>query len=194
MNYSGASPLQKSRFTEFLIYENNLNDNKFKKWLFRRGMLFKTLHKWWGDQGMRANPHEGLDLYLYMDRQDRIHCLDPKTKIPVMYDGVVVGIIDDFLGKSVIMEHRLPDDYRRFCTIYGHISPYDSLHAGSIIREGDIIATLAGASKSEAKISPHLHISLGWPAKDISYERLDWITISTSNILALMDPLHVIGE
>ena len=156
-------------------------------------MLFNTLDKWWGDQGKRDNPHEGVDLHLYKDRQDQIRRLDDKTKIPVMYDGVVVNIIDDFLGKSVIMEHRLPDDdYRRFCTIYGHTSPYDTLQAGSIVREGDIIATLAEARKPNANIFSHLHISLGWPSKDIAYERLDWETIGTQNTLVLMDPLHVI--
>lgn len=111
-----------------------------------------------------------------------------------MYNGVVVSIIDDFLGKSVIMEHPHHDDVNsRFCTIYGHTRPDDSLHAGSIVREGDIIATLADASKSKAEILPHLHISLGWPSNDISYDRLDWKTIS-ANTLTFLDPLHVIGE
>ena len=68
-------------------------------------MLFNSTDKWWGDQGKRDKPHEGLDLCLYKDREDKILRLGENAKVPVIYDGIVVGIVDDFLGKSVIIEH-----------------------------------------------------------------------------------------
>lgn len=62
---------------------------------------------WWGDCGERDNPHEGLDLCLYRNMEDDILRLDEKTNIPAMSDGVVVKIINDFLGRSVILEPPL---------------------------------------------------------------------------------------
>ena len=62
--------------------------------------------------------------------------LDEKTNIPVIYDGVVVGIVNDFLGKSVIIEHDLADsDTNRFCTIYGHLNPHKGLHVGRVVNK-----------------------------------------------------------
>jgi hypothetical protein len=193
LDLSGTSPLSKTRFTEFLITENALDEVGFEKWIFCPGMLFNALDKWWCDKGKRDKPHEGLDLCLYRDRRNRILRLDEKTKIPVMYDGVVVRIINDFLGKSVIIEHSIHDRYNsQFCTIYAHTNPYDGLNVGRIVKEGDIIATLAGSSKSKVNIFSHLHISLGWTSKLISYDQLDWETIGTPNTLTLLDPLYFI--
>lgn len=156
-------------------------------------MLFHSLDKWWGDHGRRDKPHEGLDLCMYKDRRSRILRLDGKTKIPAMVDGVVVRIFNDFLGKSMIIEHDLHNnDSSRFCTIYGHTKPHGDLHVGSIVNEGDIIATLVDSIESKHNILPHLHLSLGWTSKCISYDRLDWETIGTPNTLTLLDPLHVI--
>ena len=194
MNFSGTPSLSKTRFTEHLIQENTLDGNGFEEWIFYPGMLFNAPDKWWGNQGKRDKPHEGLDLCLYRDLPGKIRRLDEKTKIPVIYDGIVVGIVDDFLGKSVIIEHGLTDsDNHRFCTIYGHLNPHKGLHVGRIVKEGDIIATLADSNNSKVKTLSHLHISLGWTSKFISYDKLDWKTIGAPNTLTLMDPLYVIG-
>lgn len=194
MNFSRTLSLSKTRFTEYLIRKNALDEHGFKEWVFCPGMLFNAPDKWWGDQGKRDKPHEGLDLCLYRDRRDRMRHLDEKTKIPIIYDGTVVGIVNDFLGKSVIIEHSLTDsDKNRFCTIYGHINPHKGLHVGRIVKEGDIIATLAGLRNSKVKTLSHLHISLGLASKFISYDKLDWETIGAPNTLTLMDPLYVIG-
>jgi len=195
LNFSGTSSLSKTRFTEYFIQENALDDHGFEEWIFYPGMLFNAPDKWWGDQGKRDKPHEGLDLCLYKDRRGRMRRLDEKTKIPVIYDGVVVGIVNDFLGKSVIIEHDLADsDTNRFCTIYGHLNPHKGLHVGRVVKEGDIIATLADLRNLKVKILSHLHISLGWASKFISYNKLDWETIGAANTLTLMDPLYVIGR
>jgi murein DD-endopeptidase MepM/ murein hydrolase activator NlpD len=188
--------LSKTRFTEFLVQENSLDECGFVEWIFYPGMLFNELEKWWGDKkGKRDRPHEGLDLFLYRDQRDRILHLDKKTRVPVMYDGVVVSILNDFLGKSLIMEHGFADgDNRKFCTIYGHTNPYDGIHVGRVVRQGDVIATLADAGKSKAGISTHLHISVGWIFKSISYDRLDWETIGAPDAMTLLDPLNVIDR
>ncbi len=121
--------------------------------------------------------------------------LDEKTKIPVLYDGIVVRVVDDFIGKSVMVEHRLPDsDHPRFCTIYGHTNLSRGLHVGRIVEAGDILAFLAPPNKSQRNIPPHLHISVGWIFNKISYENLDWETMSTSKALKWVDPLQVINR
>jgi hypothetical protein len=192
LDFAGVASLSKTRFTEFLIQENALDQGGFKEWLFCPGMLFNAPGKWWGDLGKRDKPHEGLDLCLYRDRRDRMLRIDARTRIPVMYDGIIVGIVNDFLGESVIVEHGLPDgDSSKFCTIYGHTNPYKGLHVGRIVREGDIIATLADSSESQANMFPHLHISLAWTSKSVSHDQLDWETIGAQNTLTLLDPLDV---
>jgi len=193
LNFPGTSPVRKARFTEFLIRENGLDEGGFEEWIFCPGMLFNAPDKWWGDQGKRDKPHEGLDLCLYRDRRGRVLRVDAKTRIPVMYDGEVVGVVHDFLGETVIIEHafRQVDD-RRLCTIYGHTNPQGGLQIGRIVKLGEVIATLADSGKPEGNILPHLHISLGWTSKSISYDHLYWETIGTTNMLTLLDPLDVL--
>jgi len=77
-----------------------------KEWLFCPGMVFQATGKWWGDKtGSRPRPHEGLDLLIYRDFQGAIRCLDESTPLPVIYDGVVVGRIPDFLGTGTLFDN-----------------------------------------------------------------------------------------
>jgi hypothetical protein len=185
--------LRNTRFTEFLIRNNGFDQGGFKAWVFCPGMLFNSTDKWWGDQGRRNSPHEGLDLCFYQDREETILRLGEHTKVPAIYDGRVVRIIDDFLGKSVIIEHLFSGGHnKRLCTIYGHSVPEDNLHVGKIVKAGDVIATLADSSTFKTNIFSHLHISLGWISKEISYDRLNWKNIGDPNTLTLLDPLQII--
>jgi murein DD-endopeptidase MepM/ murein hydrolase activator NlpD len=185
--------LNNTRFTKCLIQKNELDQSGFNGWFFCTGMLFHSTDKWWGDWKKRDKPHDGLDLCLYKDRKDTILRLHVSAKVTAIYDGKVVGIIDDFLGKSIIMEHLFSDrDIKRLCTIYGHTIPKDHLHVGSIVKQGDVITTLADSSRFKTNIIPHLHISLGWASATISYDRLDWKNIGGPNTLTLLDPLHII--
>ncbi|MCP4664750.1 MAG: M23 family metallopeptidase [Deltaproteobacteria bacterium] len=193
MDSSAAPSIKKSRFTAFFVRENALDKRGFKEWVFSPGMLFHALDTWWGDQGRRDRPHEGLDLCQYRDQRDRMHALDEKMKVPAMYDGIVVRIVHDFLGRSVILEHVFRNsDKGRFYTMYGHTKPQGGLHVGRIVKQGDIIATLADSTRSKAGICPHLHVSLGWAPGPVSYDKLDWETIGASHTLALLDPLPLI--
>ncbi len=188
------SSFKRTLFTEWLIRENGLDEPGLKEWIFCPGMLFHALCKWWGNKGPRNTPHEGLDILLYKDQQDRIVRLYEKTRIPVMFDGVVVSIINDFLGSSVIVEHAFPDSgTERVCTIYAHTNPLKDLHIGRELNQGDIIGTLADPDQSGFNVMPHLHISVGWASKSISYDRLNWDTIGDSGTLTLLDPLDIIN-
>lgn len=155
-------------------------------------MLFMAPDKWWGNRSKRDHPHEGLDLGLYRDRQGNVRQLDEATQIPAMFGGMVIGVLDDFLGKSVIMQHVLPDNTTSMIiTIYGHTIAAENLKAGRSFNQGDIIATLANRKKSKTDIDPHLHISTAWGLRTGSYDDLNWNTIGTSDTLTLFDPLQV---
>jgi murein DD-endopeptidase MepM/ murein hydrolase activator NlpD len=180
----------RSHFTEFLIRENALDQDGFAHWIFQPGMLFKAPNKWWGDLGRRDKPHEGVDLCLYGNQGQRIRRIGENTGIPVMFDGVIVAMIDDFLGRSVIVEHAPSGSHRfKFYTIYGHTNPRPDFQIGSTLKAGNIFATISGPVHKNSAILPHLHISLGWSPTSIFYDRLNWQTIGAPGMLNLLDPL-----
>jgi len=165
-----------------------------QEWLFCPGMLFQSTCKWWGDRGSRNRPHEGLDLLLYRDREGKVLHLTERTRIRVISDGMIVGIIQDFLGKSIIVEHAVPDgDDERCYTIYGHTSPQDGICGGMLINGGDIIGTVAAPGRTGFPMAPHLHLSIAWAPAPVSYDHFNWNTLAASELLTLLDPLAVIS-
>jgi murein DD-endopeptidase MepM/ murein hydrolase activator NlpD len=186
--------LTSSCFTESLINKNALKGNKFKEWIFSPGMLFGSIEKWW-DAGKRDKPHEGLDLCFYADLEQKILHFTEDLKIPAIFNGVVAGIIEDFLGKSIIIKHNISaGSGRPFFSIYGHVIPERSINEGTMIRQGDVIALLAGTGKSKAKIFPHLHVSLGFIIEGIPFRKLNWDTVGDPKIFSLLDPMQIIGH
>jgi murein DD-endopeptidase MepM/ murein hydrolase activator NlpD len=180
-----------SRFTEFLVSENGLHVKGFDAWAFMPGMLFSASAKWWGDRGARTLPHEGVDFRLYTDRRGRVLHLDGGTKIPVMYDGIIVRIMEDFLGKSVVVAHGPSTaNATPFLTIYGHTAPLANLAVGAAVEAGEIIATIAPAGASEGAVPPHLHISVGTLSGLVSCDRLEWKNMNDALIMS--DPLALI--
>jgi murein DD-endopeptidase MepM/ murein hydrolase activator NlpD len=167
-----------------------------REWLFCPGMVFWSRDKWWGDRaGLRPRPHEGVDLLLYRDRNGRVCRLDETVSIPAISKGAVAGIIRDFLGWSVIVEHSIPGrtDERRY-TIYAHTRPRQGICTGTGVNRGDAIATVAVPSRTRRfPMAPHLHVSVAWAPRPISCDRLDWDAIATQENLRLLDPLTVIA-
>ncbi|MDP2647260.1 MAG: hypothetical protein Q8P24_20190 [Desulfobacterales bacterium] len=194
LNFFAAGAIIPSQFNRHFMRENDLQGGGFESWVFCPGMLFHAQDRWWGDRGRRQKPHEGLDLCLYRDRRNQTHGMEINTRIPVLYDGVAVGIIDDFLGKSIIVEHHVTrGDPMILYSFYGHTTPGQHLYPGSIVRAGDIIATIAGAGRSKSGVLPHLHLSLGRASRVISPDQLTWETLDALDALTLLDPLTVIG-
>lgn len=193
MNFSETPLLKQSRFTEFIIRENSLDAFGFQEWYFYPGMLFNEMDKWWGNGGKREKPHEGVDFCFYKTHQDNVLQLDETIKIPVLYEGVVRKVMDDYIGRSVVIEHRFDKkDFPKFFTIYGHTIPICDLHDGQMVREGEIIATLALPDKPQSKIPPHLHLSVGWTSGKISYDTLGWRIMDKLKGLRWIDPLQII--
>jgi hypothetical protein len=180
-----------THFAQYLIQENGLDKGgfagRFAAWLFCPAMLFHALAKWWGDWGVRDQAHVGLDLCLYRDGQGNVQRLDESTLIPAMCDGVIVRTCDDFLGRSIMMEHRLPEG-GVFYVLYGHTVPRDDLRVGQAVRGGEVVARLADAARAKSSVLPHLHVTIGWAPCAIAPDRLDWETIAET--LILLDPLQ----
>lgn len=184
--------IKKTQFHKFLIEHNGLNKLRFKEWIFYTGMLFNDLYKWWADGEIRHRPHEGLDWCFYRDEAGQVYSLNEKTLIPVMYHGEVVHINNDFLGKSLYVNHNIYDVHgKKLHTIYGHTSPYHGVDIGKHLNEGEVIATIAPIKK-RTKIFPHLHISTAWLPESFPYEKIDWETIHDHNIVTFCDPLEFI--
>ena len=180
-----SPPLKKSQFIDII---NNLNNLDLKEWIFCPGMLFRSGQKWWGDRGYRESAHEGLDLLTYRNNKGDVLRLDEKTELPAIYDGTVIKIIDDFIGKSIFVEHG-----GGFFTAFSHITPLKGIEEGTKMNEGDIIATITEISDPESRIAPHLHITAGWLSDELDYETLDWDMIGDSRMISLVNPLDIIG-
>ena len=83
-------------------------------------------------------------------------------------------------------------DTKRFISIYAHTNPRPEIENSVIVKQGDVIATLADTSNSKTNIIPHLHFSLGIPSKSFSYDGFVWNTIRKPELITLLNPLAVI--
>ncbi len=186
--------METRHFGEYLKKYNRLDEAGFQEWIFFPGMLFRSPDKWWGNKGTRPVPHEGLDICLYRTKDGRQIRFDGSIKIPVAYNGEVIRIIADFLGKSVYIKHDIRDNAGRyFHSLYGHTMPLDFLRKGSIVNAGDIIGTVSDIRK-KTKILPHLHISMAWISENYSPEKLDWDIIGSSADIILLNPMDALGD
>ncbi len=180
-------------FQERMTFCNRLDEKGFEKWAFHPAMLFGSHRKWWGDPGRRDRPHEGLDLCLYRTKQGDVQYLDEKTCVPLIFEGEVAKVCDDFLGQSVFVRHSdCHSDGSQLHTIYGHLKPLSRICQGKRLAEGTIIGTIADTGKSGAAIPPHLHISVAWISNTVSPGELSWRTVGDPEKVVLVDPLPVI--
>ena len=176
------------------MFYNRLGERGFEEWLFHPAMLFGAYRKWWGDPGKRDKPHEGLDLCLYRTKEGGTRYLDEKTKVPVIFKGQIVKIIDDFLGASMFVRHSdYESDGSQLFTIYGHVRPLDRMSLGERMNEGDVIGTIADAKQRSRAIPSHLHISVAWISNTMHSQDLSWQVVSDSGKVVLLDPLSVIA-
>ena len=190
-----AGILPATPFSEVLTRSPVLQDHGFREWVFYPGMLFGSRDRWWGRGGRRDRPHEGVDLCLYRDSRGTIHHLPPAAlAIPVLYDGTVVNVVEDYIGTSIFVLHDTHDtEGNQLCTIYGHTDPVADMKNGLLVEEGRIIATIADAGKKKVKISSHLHLSIAWIAPAYPHERLDWKHLAKDDGALLVNPLPVIS-
>ena len=154
---------------------NRLDIKEPGGWIFHHRMLFQSTAKWWGDFGYRHAPHEGLDILFYRAGDGSLAGIGPATLVPVLEDGRVINICDDFLGRSLVVE----DPARSFGTlrvivVYAHLDIMPGTETGTTLKKGDIIATPASTAGKKSKIAPHLHLSVMEVSSSIPARQLDW--------------------
>ena len=188
------SPEIHSQFMEFMLEHNRPRMDGFKRWVFHPGMRFQALEKWWGDQGLRAVPHEGLDLYSFEAAGGRVKTVDQQTQIPAAFAGQVVKIDRDFLGKSIFICHAIyTDDGRQLLSAVGHTIPREGLQTGQQVAAGEIIAAVAGFPGQKSNLPPHLHLTFAWVPEDFRLDQLTWKNLGHDPGIRLIDPLAVIS-
>ncbi len=179
--------LTKTDFTKNLIRINSL---QFKKWIFDPGMLFMSRSKWWGDKGPRKGPHIGLDLFGYEAADGTNKTIDAYTKVPIIYEGRIVGCIKDFLGYSIFADHEVRERKSRLFTIYGHVLKESDISVGDRVSEGTVIASL---NKTSGESVPgHIHISVVLIPETIPSEALSWTFLNEADNVHFLDPAMII--
>jgi murein DD-endopeptidase MepM/ murein hydrolase activator NlpD len=180
---------------EFMMEHNRPRMAGFKRWIFQPGMRFQALQKWWGDQGERTTPHEGLDLYTFEDADGRVKTVDQHIHIPAPFAGCIVKIDRDFLGKSIYMSHAIfAAGGRQLWSALGHTVPRDSLKTGQQVAAGEIIATIAGFPGKQTNLQPHVHLTFAWAPVDCRVDQLTWENLGNDPGITLIDPLTVISS
>jgi len=191
-NTSAPIPLAPSAFNGLLIRWNGLDTAGFAAWEFLPGMRFSERAAWWRGGADRASAHEGLDLTCYRTVDGRRGSLAAGARVPVMYAGEVVSVVDDFLGASVFVAHASCDgEGRQLHTIYGHLRPRPGLAPGSRIGDGEAVGTIAGASGETRAVPPHLHITLALIDREGGPARLDWEALRDRSRVLLLDPMII---
>lgn len=161
-------------------------------WLFHPGMLFASREKWWGAGGVRQSPHEGLDFCCFLDAEGNKKHLDATSQIPGLFDGEIVAVFEDFLGRTILVKHEQYQlDEKIFFTIYAHVSPLSHIKPGLHFSSGDLLGKIAVPAPEDSGAPVHLHLSVALMPKTVSAETLDWGVLPRHPVI-LCDPLEVL--
>lgn len=183
------------KFSDYLqtIARINLLGNGLKiHWVFFCGMLFLSREKWWGDFKCRSTPHEGVDIGCYkIGHEKKIHRLTPQTKIPAMDNGRLITICDDFLGKTLVVEHENQTDpkFRTVCT-YAHVIPEPGIVKGRPIKKDQVIATVCSTDKNP-QLSSHLHFSCFEIINPMDENLLNWNLFTDPQKVSMIHPFFL---
>lgn len=170
---------------------NGLGRGQPVQWLFYSGMLFSSRDKWWGDFGIRASAHEGIDITYYKTLPGEICCFDDTILIPAMADGRIINICDDFLGSTLVVDLEKDDlAGTRVIFAYAHIQPESGLSAGREIKKDEPIARV-GNTRENPQLPPHLHFSCFEVEKGVLPEDLNWKLFSKERAVKGINPVFL---
>jgi hypothetical protein len=157
---------RKSRLPETMIrclgdWEDQLTQEcGLESWIFSEGMLFLDRIEWWGNRNRRRTEHEGIDFALGRIADGRISAIPTTTPIRAIAEGEAVAVLDDFLGKTILVRHPSikNEESAVFHTLYSHIQPEDGLSGQ--VSKGQILGRMDAAKSSNAP--RHLHLTAAW--------------------------------
>jgi hypothetical protein len=158
-------------------------------------MRFRERAAWWRGGADRGGVHEGLDICWYRTAEGRRLSIGAGARVPVVYAGEVVSVVDDFLGASVFVAHgRCDGAGRRLHTIYGHIDPGAGVAPGRLLGDRDAVGTIAETSGRTHPVPPHLHLTLALIGREDAPARLDWDVLRDRSRVLLLDPVIVMKQ
>ncbi len=138
-------------------------ESGFKCWVFRPGMLFGDGREWWGDKSRRRTVHEGLDFATGLLPGGTISNVPEGIRVRSLAAGEVVAILDDFVGKTVVIRHPVVCRFEGevFHTLLSHIQP----QVGRLdhVSKGQTVGAIGKSTNTSAP--PHLHLTGAWIPK-----------------------------
>ncbi len=160
-------------------------------WFFHCGMVFSSPHKWWADFKTRKTAHEGIDITWYAVNNGRLRQFDENIRVPAMDNGRIVNICDDFLGKTIVVDHTCSKSAgKRFVFAYAHIIPEKGIEKGSCLKKDQVIAKICNTVKNPL-LAPHLHFSCIEIEKNTPAGRLDWNLFTSQEKVNLINPVFL---
>jgi hypothetical protein len=181
-----------SDFVTHLIAINRLDMLGFGRFVFFPGMLFLANETWWSKNGIRKTAHEGLDICFFITAGQQLYRLDETIRIPILFEGRIVGVMEDFLGQTVVARHLIEGPSEKaFLSFYAHITPDHRIRPGGIVKTGEPLGTISDSKKINSPLPPHLHISLAWESMLPPVAALTWNVLNRADRSAFIDPLAV---
>jgi hypothetical protein len=186
------------KFSDYLLaisqvnnLANNIENGQQVQWLFHCGMLLSSTDKWWGDFGCRHSAHEGIDITYFRTCNDEIKNFNSSIKIPAMDDGIVLNICNDFLGTTLVVDHKTLSLFNRpVLFVYSHINFESYIKPGCAIKKNDIIAKVCPANKNPL-LPPHLHFSCFEVFKTVPKKDLNWDLFSSMSKVNMINPVFL---
>ena len=150
--------------------ERFTRESGFEDWRFRPGMGFGEATEWWGPRGRRRTVHEGLD-FVEGFHGDKVSLIPEGTPARALAAGEVVAVLDDFMGKTVVVRHASlgqpgkRNDGRVFHTLLSHIQSEEPLPV--LVSEGDLLGRVG--KRAGVRLRPHLHLTGAWIPADFPF-------------------------
>ena len=110
--------------------------------------------------------------------------------VPPLFRGRIANIIDDLVGKTVIVEHFTRNEAgSTLYAFYAHIAPDRSAIPGKAINNGEVLGKI---SSGKGNCPAHLHISTAWCSRRDHLEGFSWADHAKGPAFQFFDPLEIL--
>ena len=192
MNNNNQMPTRSSFTTDFVSL-NYPDQRESFRWCFLPGMLFQDNMSWWKN-ARRPRFHEGADFCRFYCRNFSTMQVEEGDLVPILFDGVVLKVENDFLASTIWMRHeKIRQGNMVLFSALAHVVPLDGVIAGTAFKQGKAVAAI-GRRRDLLEVSMHLHVSVFWAPHYFKTARLGWPTLPTMKEISLVDPLQVISD